>query len=83
MNLAQLGKVTPPETIPTVPPGTENIFVAGLIRNGIYLLLVASFVLALIFTIIAGIRFVVSGSDEKAVASAWGQSIITNFKLTP
>ncbi len=71
--LAQLGNITPPNTIPTVPVGKESSFVADLIRNGISLLLVSSFVIALIFTIIAGLRFITSGSDEKAVSSAWSQ----------
>ena len=73
MKLAQIGTITPPSTIPTVDPGKESDFVAGLIRNGISLLLIVAFVIALIFIILAGLRFVTSGSDEKAVASAWSQ----------
>ena len=73
MNLAQIGTITPPETIPTVEPGGESGFVAGFVRNGISLFLIVAFVVALIFIILAGLRFVTSGSDEKAVSSAWSQ----------
>ena len=71
--LAQIGNIQPPETIPTVEPGKESDFVAGFISAGLQLLLIVSFVTALIFIIIAGLRFITSGSDEKAVSSAWSQ----------
>ncbi len=73
--LSQIGTITPPQSIPTIAPqpGAESDFVAGFIRNGISLFLIVAFVIALIWTIIAGIRFITSGTDEKAVGAAWGQ----------
>ena len=73
MKLAQLGTITPPDTIPTVDPGAESSFVAGFIRNGISLLLIVAFVIALVFLIINGLRFITASGDEKTVASAWSQ----------
>ncbi|OGE05314.1 hypothetical protein A3F45_03465 [Candidatus Curtissbacteria bacterium RIFCSPHIGHO2_12_FULL_41_17] len=68
--LAQLGTIDPPEGAVTVT-GDPTSTIAGLIRNGISLLLIASFVIALIWTIIAGLRFVFSGGDEKAIGQSW------------
>jgi len=68
-----LGTIRPPSTIPTVDPGAESAFVAGFIRNGIQLLLIASFVIALIWMIINGLRFITASGDEKTIASAWTQ----------
>src|SRR3989344_9342071 len=67
--LAQVGTIQPPPN--TVPSGDPTSTIAGLIRNGISLLLIASFVIALIWTIIAGLRFVFSGGDEKAIGQSW------------
>lgn len=72
MQLAlNLGKIDPGGTIPN-PPDPSN-YVAGFIRNSISLLILVSFIIMLLFTIIAGIRFITSGSDEKAVSASWKQ----------
>jgi len=68
--LAQLGTITPPSGAVTGDPET---IIAGIIRNGISLLLIAAFVIALIWTIIAGLSFIFSGGDEKGVASSWAR----------
>lgn len=73
MKLAQLGTISPPPTIPTVDPGQESFFVAGIISAGLQLLLIVAFVTALLWTIFAGYRFITSGSDEKAVGASWAQ----------
>lgn len=71
MQLAQLGTITVNNTIPNPPdPG---VFVAGIFRNGISLLILGAFLLMLIFTIIAGIRFITAGGDSKAISAAWSQ----------
>jgi len=68
--LAQAGTITPPDSAVTGDPET---IIAGIIKNGISLLLIAAFVIALIWTILAGLSFVFSGGDEKGVASAWAR----------
>ncbi|KKR49702.1 MAG: hypothetical protein UT84_C0021G0008 [Candidatus Curtissbacteria bacterium GW2011_GWA1_40_16] len=76
--LAQVGTITPPKDAagnPIIPdPGVDpTSFVAGLIRGGIQFLLITAFIVALIWTIFAGYRFVFSGGDEKSVSGAWSQ----------
>jgi len=70
--LAQLGTITPPDTIPDVA-GNPTGFVAGVIRGGIQLLLIVAMVVALIWTMLAGYRFITSGGDPKNTGAAWSQ----------
>lgn len=69
-----LGTIKPPVefNIPTTG-GDPNRFVAGVIRTGITLLILVGFVVALIWTILAGFRFILANGDPKDVASAWSQ----------
>lgn len=70
--LAQIGTITPPDSIPD--PGTNpTTFIAGIIRAGIQLLLIVGFIIALIWTIFAGFRFITSGGDPKTTGQAWSQ----------
>lgn len=73
--LAQgLGKIKPPEEFNLPDAGANpSDFVANLVRNGISLLIIVAFVLAIIWTIINGIRFILANGDEKTIASAWSQ----------
>ena len=70
--LAQVGTINPPPSIPN-PGGDPTGFVAGIIRGGIQFLLITAFIVALIWTIFAGFRFVFSGGDEKSISGAWSQ----------
>lgn len=63
-----LGKIDPPPGIPNQDP---TIYVSGVIRNGIRLLILVAFILSLLWTIFAGFRFVTSGGDTKTVGQAW------------
>ena len=72
--LAQVGKIIPPPGAVSIPAGqTETSFVAGMIRGGIQFLLITAFIVALIWTIFAGYRFVFAGGDEKSISGAWSQ----------
>lgn len=66
-----IGTITPPASVPNPPDAIA--FTAGLIRNGISLLILVAFITDLLFTIFAGFRFITAGGDEKAVSSAWSQ----------
>lgn len=68
-----LGKISPPPgAVPDV--GTNpSVFVAALVKNSLALLLIVSFVIALIWMILNGLRFILAQGDEKTVASAWTQ----------
>lgn len=46
--------------------------IIGVIRNAIRFVLLVAFVLAFVFLIIGGIRWITAGGDEKAVGSARG-----------
>ncbi len=70
---AQLGTITPPNNIPKVTGNDPSSFVANLVHNGLSLLLIVSFVIALIWIILNGLRFILAQGDEKTVASAWTQ----------
>lgn len=69
-----LGTIEPPAgfNIPKTE-GDPSGFVAGLVRNAITLLVIVAFVIAVIWMIINGIRFILAQGDEKVVASAWAQ----------
>lgn len=72
--LAQdVGKITPPPGVVPDAGVDPTGFVAGLIRGGIQFLLITAFIVALIWTIFAGFRFVFSGGDEKSISGAWSQ----------
>lgn len=70
--LAQIGRIEPPDNIPQVE-GDPSIFIAEFINDGISLLLIVSFIVALVWTIFAGFRFVTSGGDPKSTGQAWSQ----------
>ncbi len=67
-----LGKITIDNSVTPNPPD-PGAFVAGVFRNGISLLILGAFLLMLIFTIIAGIKFITAGGDSKAISAAWSQ----------
>lgn len=71
--LAQIGTITPPDTIPTLEGEDPSTFIAGFVQAGIQLLLIVSFVAALFWTIFAGYRFITSGGDPKSTGQAWSQ----------
>lgn len=58
------------ELVPTDIRGIDNI--VKVVRGAIQFILVVAFVLAFIFLIIGGIRWITAGGDEKAVAGARG-----------
>jgi len=70
--IAQFGEISPPPGIVQVDPNPTS-FIAGLIRGSIQLLLIVSFLAALLWTIFAGFRFVTSGGDSKSTGQAWTQ----------
>lgn len=63
-----LGTIDPPEGIPDEDPA---VYTAGVVRNGIRILIIVAFIASLLWTIFAGFRFVTSGGDEKTVSQAW------------
>src|SRR3990167_5336196 len=71
--LAQIGTIEPPESVPNLGAEDPSSFVAGIVRAGIQLLLISSFIIALLWTIFAGYRFITSGGDSKATGQAWTQ----------
>ena len=68
-----LGKIEPPAG--TVPSGGSNptAFVAELIRDSIWLLIIVAFVIAVFWIIFAGLGFIFAGDDSKKVASSWSK----------
>jgi hypothetical protein len=74
---ANPGGTSPVGTI-IAPPSTPNPrdpvdFTAGLIRNGISLLITVAFIVDFFWTILAGIRLITSSGDPKAVSATWSQ----------
>lgn len=70
--IAQIGTITPPAGTVGVGEDPTSV-IGGIVRGGIQLLLVVSFVVALVWTIFAGFRFVTSGGDSKSTGQAWSQ----------
>lgn len=67
-----IGKIEAPANIPTA--GTDpSAFVAGIIRAFIQILIIAAFIIALIWTIFAGYSFIFAGGDPKNISSAWSR----------
>ncbi len=69
---AGIGTITPPSGVPKLTGDPTN-FVAGIIRNGLTLLVTIAFIVDLLWTIFAGYRFITAGGDPKTVSSAWSQ----------
>ncbi len=67
-----IGKITPPNNLPNAGANPSD-FIAKLVQNGISLLIIVAFVIAVIWGIINGIRFILANGDEKTVNSAWTQ----------
>lgn len=59
-----------PDLVPNTIKPIDNI--VNVLRGVIQFILVVAFVLAFIFLIIGGIRWIVAGGDEKGVAGARG-----------
>ncbi len=73
MNLlaADLGKITPPAgSVPTTG-GNPSGFVASIVQNSIWLLIVTSFIIAVIWMIFAGLGFIFAGDDPKKISGSW------------
>ena len=73
MELAQIGTITPPAGTVPAASGDPSDLVGNIIRNGILLLIIISFIIAVIMILLAGLKFVTASGDEKAVSSAWAQ----------
>ena len=67
-----IGKIEAPDSIIKASGDPSNL-VAGIIRNGITLLILAAFIIALIWMIMAGLSFIFAGDDPKKVASSWSR----------
>lgn len=59
--------------LPKINTGGENTFVAGVVRNGLQLLLIIAFIIDLIWTILAGFQFIFAGGDPKNISTAWSR----------
>lgn len=70
-----IGKITPPDTIPSIQSssGDPSYFIAGLVRASLSILLIVAFILALVWTIFAGYRFIFAGGEPKNITAAWSQ----------
>lgn len=71
-NPASIGTIQN-NNLPSIPAGGENSFVAGIVRNGIQLLLIVAFIIDLIWTILAGLQFIFAGGDPKNISTAWSR----------
>lgn len=67
-----IGKIEVPANIPTAG-ADPSAFVAGIIRAFIQILIIAAFIIALIWTIFAGYSFIFAGGDPKNISSAWSR----------
>jgi hypothetical protein len=68
-----LGTITPPSgTVPTAS-GDPSAFIAGIIRNGLWLLIIVGFLIGLLWTIFAGFSFIFAGGDPQKVAQSWSR----------
>ena len=68
-----LGTIKPPAgTVPSAGSDPSN-YVASLISSAITLLIIAAFVIGLIWMIFAGYSFIFAGDDPKKVSSAWSR----------
>ena len=65
-----IGKITPPSGAPAVGADPTS-YIAGFIRNGIWLLVIGAFVIALIWMIFAGYGLIFAGDDPKKISSSW------------
>ena len=71
LSQVDLGKIKPSAGAVPTASGDPSALVASIIRNGIWLLIVASFIIGLIWMIFAGYSFIFAGDDPKKISSAW------------
>jgi len=67
-----IGKIIPPTSIP-ITSADPSSFIAGLARASIQILLIVAFIIALVWTIFAGYRFIFAGGESKNITAAWSQ----------
>lgn len=73
-------EITPPKEIPT--GGLERGGVGEkLIQNGITYLLIAAILLSVVFTIVAGIKWITAGGDKAKIQSARGTLVYSIIGL--
>lgn len=68
-----VGTIRPPAGFGIPTTNDPQTFVAGLVRNGILLMIIIAFVVDLIWTILAGYRFILAQGDPKTISAAWSQ----------
>lgn len=69
---ADLGTIKPPAGT-VQASGDPSGLVAKIIQNGIWLLIIVGFIIALIWMVFAGYSFIFAGDDPKKVSSAWSR----------
>lgn len=68
-----LGTISPPPGVIPDTGGDPSEFVAVLVRNGIWLLIVVGAIIFIIWMIFAGYGLIFAGDDPKKVASSWSK----------
>lgn len=68
-----VGTIRPPAGFGIPTTNDPQTFVAGLVRNGIALMIIIAFIVDLIWTILAGYRFILAQGDPKTISAAWSQ----------
>lgn len=68
-----VGTIRPPAGFNIPQTSDPQTFVAGLVRNGIALMIIIAFIVDLIWTILAGYRFILAQGDPKTISAAWSQ----------
>lgn len=68
-----VGTIRPPAGFGIPTTSDPQTFIAGLVRNGITLMIIVAFVIDLIWTILAGYRFILAQGDPKTISAAWSQ----------
>ena len=62
---------TPPGTIPTTDDPQK--LTSSIIRSILELLIIVAFIIALIWNILAGLKFITANGDPKGVSEAWSR----------
>ncbi|MCR4324719.1 MAG: pilin [Candidatus Curtissbacteria bacterium] len=68
-----IGTIEAPSGVVDIGNQSVSDFIAGFIRNGIWLLIIVAFVIAVIWMIFAGYSFIFANGDPKNISTAWSR----------
>lgn len=68
-----IGTINPGNNFVPTASGDPSVLAASIIKSIVTLLLIVAFIIALIWNILAGLKFITSNGDPKGISEAWSR----------